>query len=218
MSGFGHHLENASDQQLLEYFQQGSVVERENACSALYQRYNSPLFRFINSRVHSEQDAQDILSDVWVITLSKLMNFVWQEDTKSEQPLKSWLFAIASNKIKEYFRKVAKETIIELENVVALIELKLNDEGTAWQKASPMLREKANQLMHDALHDALNQLNPTERRVLTLTYYERKNSTQIGEILNIKPGTVRQHRRRGLKKLRKILAAYFPGKGGNQNA
>ena len=97
-------IEDEDDQKLVEYRQKGSPEERENAFSAIYNRYCVDIWRFIRSKVSSQDDAKDIFNDVCIIAKTRLIEFVWPDNPKSEKPLKCWLFTMTRHKRSEYFR------------------------------------------------------------------------------------------------------------------
>jgi len=62
------------------------------------QDYGNRLFSFIRNRVKSDEDAQDILQDVWY----RLSNVHGGEPIEQ---LGSWLFTVARNRITDMYRK-----------------------------------------------------------------------------------------------------------------
>lgn len=54
------------------------------------------------------------------------------------------------------------------------------------------------------LKEALAKLKPGHQDVVTLRFYEGLNSEQIGEILEMKPATVRSQLARALKKIKDL--------------
>jgi RNA polymerase sigma factor (sigma-70 family) len=62
------------------------------------QDYGNRLFSFIRNRVKSDEDAQDILQDVW-FRLSKV------NDAEPIEQVGSWLFTVARNRITDMYRK-----------------------------------------------------------------------------------------------------------------
>jgi len=60
--------------------------------------YGSRLFGFIRNRVKSDEDAQDILQDVWF----RLSNV---HDGEPIEQIGSWLFTVARNRITDMYRK-----------------------------------------------------------------------------------------------------------------
>jgi RNA polymerase sigma factor (sigma-70 family) len=62
------------------------------------QDYGNRLFSFIRNRVKSDEDAQDILQDVWF----RLSNV---SDAEPIEQVGSWLFTVARNRITDMYRK-----------------------------------------------------------------------------------------------------------------
>ncbi len=62
------------------------------------QDYGNRLFAFIRNRVKSDEDAQDILQDVWF----RLSNV---NEAEPIEQLGSWLFTVARNRITDTYRK-----------------------------------------------------------------------------------------------------------------
>ncbi len=60
--------------------------------------YGGRLFRFIRGRVKSDEDAEDILQEVWF----QLSNVV---DVEGIEQISGWLFRVARNKITDRYRK-----------------------------------------------------------------------------------------------------------------
>lgn len=72
-------------------------------------------------------------------------------------------------------------------------------EETIELQTTTQYQNKLNQLL-DCI--AGNIKNPEDKKILELAIYEQKNSTEIGQILNLKPDTIRQKLSRNIKKLR----------------
>jgi RNA polymerase sigma factor (sigma-70 family) len=62
------------------------------------QDYGNRLFSFIRNRVKSDEDAQDILQDVWY----RLSNV---NEAEPIEQVGSWLFTVARNRITDMYRK-----------------------------------------------------------------------------------------------------------------
>jgi RNA polymerase sigma factor (sigma-70 family) len=69
-------------------------------------RYGKRLFGFIRGRVRSDEDAEDILQDVWY-QLSRVI------DAEPIQELSAWLFRVARNRITDSYRKKKTESLPE---------------------------------------------------------------------------------------------------------
>lgn len=71
------------------------------------QNYGKRLFGFIRSRVKTDEDAEDILQDVWY-QLSLLV------DTESIEHLSSWLYRVSRNRIADKRKKLRPQSLEDL--------------------------------------------------------------------------------------------------------
>lgn len=71
---------------------------RKTSISSVIKSYSNRLFGFIRGRVRSEEDAEDILQDVWV----SLNNVI---DLEGIENIGAWLFRNARNRIVDDYRK-----------------------------------------------------------------------------------------------------------------
>jgi RNA polymerase sigma factor (sigma-70 family) len=69
--------------------------------------YGNKLFAFIRNRVGTNEDAEDILQDVWY-QLSKL-------ETGSPEQVGAWLYRVAQNKIIDKYRKKDTDSLEDYE-------------------------------------------------------------------------------------------------------
>ena len=71
------------------------------------QNYGKRLFGFIRSRVRTDEDAEDILQDVWY-QLSSLV------DIEPIEQLSSWLYRVSRNRIVDKQRKLKPQSLEDL--------------------------------------------------------------------------------------------------------
>jgi RNA polymerase sigma factor (sigma-70 family) len=69
--------------------------------------YGSRLFAFIRGKVNSDEDAEDILQDVWY-------QFTNTSATQTIDQVSGWLYAVARNKITDRYRKKQPSLIDDL--------------------------------------------------------------------------------------------------------
>jgi RNA polymerase sigma factor (sigma-70 family) len=69
-------------------------------------QYGRRLFGFIRGRVRNDEDAEDILQDVWY-QLSRVI------DVEPIEELSAWLFRVARNRITDSYRKKKTEALPE---------------------------------------------------------------------------------------------------------
>ena len=163
-----------SDKELLEYIQSKDSNSSKSALSALYQRYNNDVYRFVKSIVVDKYKTDELVSDVWFLVLEEINDFEWQE-----KPIKSWLFSIADIKCKEYFRlskaeqnvcleHVGNYLISEFDNVLASM-----DDNTDSQPLD--VPDSFRTQVDPLLAEALEALKPIDQQVIELIYFGGKN-------------------------------------------
>ena len=74
-----------------------TTTERKHI-STVVKEYGQRLLRFIRGRVNSDEDAEDILQDVW-FQLSNLGNLDELESAGA------WLYQVARNRVTDLYRK-----------------------------------------------------------------------------------------------------------------
>ena len=149
-----------------------------HAFALLYEKYYKDLYRFALCYLKNTTQAEDAVSAAVLKAYEKLSNL--RQDTA----FKSWLFQITANECRLLLRQ---------NHEVALPE---NYEESAVDTgyADPELT------------DLLEVLSDDERMVITLAVFSGYRSTEIGQMLAMRPGTVRSLKSRALDKLRHALA------------
>lgn len=115
--------------------------------------YGRQLFGFIRGRVDSDDDAEDILQEVWY-------QLSIHNEVEAIESLSGWLHRVARNKITDKYRKKKSESLDdnfyeEDERWIVpefLVSTDVDPETAQWQK-----------LFKEALFDALQEL-PAEQR------------------------------------------------------
>ncbi len=82
------------------------MAKQERILDAV-RNYGKRLFSFIRSRVKSDEDAEDILQDVWY-QLSSLV------DIEPIEQLSSWLYRVSRNRIVDKQRKLKPQSLDDL--------------------------------------------------------------------------------------------------------
>ena len=154
---------------LIERAQRGD----EQAFSALYTLWYTPIFRFVLARVGERSDAEDLTQDVFVKVWRNMKRF---DRTKN---LKTWIFAIAKNPALDFLKKKKTATI---ENIEAL--------------ADP---EPPAQTF---LEELIAGLLPKYQKVLVLRYREDFTFRTMAKLLKEPLHTIKSRHRRALLQLK----------------
>jgi len=151
----------------------------------LYGYVTPTLYQFILRIVgRNEEDAQDVLQDVWIRAVERLPEFRW------ESSLRTWISGIALNRCRELYRARAKsntdisadEEEIETASVADSFSLRLD------------------------LEEAIAQLPDGYRTVLVLHDIEGYTHEEIAAQFGIDAGTSKSQLSRARKAVRRMLA------------
>ncbi len=130
------------------------AADKNNSITESIKAYSKRLLGFINQRVSSKEDAEDILQDVF---------FQFAGNTEPIEQVTSWLFTVARNKITDRYRKHQLPLIDDLSTPVGTEE-----ESFDWKDLVPANNDSPEtaylrNLFWDELQLALDEL-PAEQR------------------------------------------------------
>jgi RNA polymerase sigma-70 factor (ECF subfamily) len=166
----------------------------KNAFAAIVERYQAAIRRYV-IRLGSlnDDDADDLLQDIF------LKVYVNLNDYDQDLKFSSWLYRIAHNEVKSFFRKKrARPVIINSEDRELLFE-NIRDETSVGDQS-----QRANNVVF--IDRAMAQLTPAQREVLILKFFEEKSYNEISDIMKIPMGTVATLIARGKRKLKILLS------------
>ncbi len=130
------------------------------------------LFDFIRRRVRSEEDAEDILQDVF-FQLAATYTV-----TEPIEQLTAWLFKVARNKIIDWYRKRRPESLPQRNDGS---ETPLNVEDILFDPKETPDRVFARSMVWTDLADALDELPDEQREVFVMHELEGKSFKEIAE-------------------------------------
>jgi len=131
------------------------TAEKNNSVTQTIKAYSKRLLGFIKQRVNSNEDAEDILQDVF---------YQFAGNTEPIEQVTSWLFTVARNKITDRYRKKQLPLIDDLQAPVSGDE----EEGFDWKDMVPSAGDSPEtaylrNLFWEELQQALDEL-PAEQR------------------------------------------------------
>jgi len=156
----------------------------------LYREYYDAVFRYCAHRLFERTTAEDITSEVFLKIVKNFESF-----KGDEQQFRNWLFRIATNAVNQHLRKTARRS-----GMLKIVREQANDRTTDGEASS----EK-----WILLRDAMRALRPRYQTIITLRFFENMKLTEIAEVLDSSPGTVRSQLARALVRLQKILGPRF---------
>lgn len=136
----------------------------------LYSGCEKALKRFIYFKSPCKSDGDDILQET-------LLSAFLSKESVNPDSFKAWIIKIATNKIKDFYRKRFRAKEIPLEHADA---------------AEPFLYNRFGRtIADDFVLETLEELAPNDARILRLQFYEKLPQKEIADILNVPIGTVK---------------------------
>lgn len=158
----------------------------DNALPELVALWERRLLYYIRRLVDSEEDAWDLLQEVWCRVIQKLGS------VRDPSALPAWLYTIARNTVSNHRRHAARlSEPVDSDN----------DPGAVNHACEPLLPV----LDAEELHWALGRLRVPHREALVLHYLEGFSIEELAAILAIPAGTVKSRLHHAKKALRTVL-------------
>ena len=175
---------SADEIKLIKALQEGDVF----AFNELFHRYSQKIYNFARKHLEREEDAQDLLQDVFITIWNR------RKEIDEKRSFNGYLFAITLNAIRKYFRKKVKDRELvdrwlrEANNYSDITKLTVEYHS---------LKERA---------DKIIETMPPQRKTVFLM--SREQGLRIDEIarrMNIARKTAENHLHLALKFLREKL-------------
>lgn len=115
-----------------------------------------------------------------------------------------WVFTIVRNCARDHWRSRAFKT-----------SQQNTDIDEAWDLASPESESNPHHVLErkedvESVRQALQQLAPADREVLLLKEFQGLSTSEIAEVLNLRPEAVRQRHSRAVRRLGQSVRNRFP--------
>ncbi|MDX1951045.1 MAG: sigma-70 family RNA polymerase sigma factor [Verrucomicrobiota bacterium] len=174
------------------------IAGQDAALNDLMERHAAKLFNFFIRCLQNEEDAADTAQETFVRVYQNKNRF------DRRQKFTTWLYAIASNLVKDRYRWRSRHPTVSL-------DAKADDQKHDFrdflpdQKPSPS-ETAQNQELKEAVRRAVAQLPEELRLPLILSEYEEKSHSQIGAILGCSAKAIETRIYRARQRLREPLA------------
>ena len=170
-----------------------------HAFSKLLDHYQGDLWGYLVNHMHRRQDAEDLYQDIMVRALNKMGTL------RDPGKFRSWLFAIAINAVRSFFRRRP------------MVSLDHDEKGDYLLPPNPSANpnphvqlEKQEQLKH--LRLAMRHLPERDRQILLLDTMAELPQQEIADQLNLNLNTVKTIIRRAKIKLASFMVEVAHGK------
>ncbi|WNJ20891.1 RNA polymerase sigma factor [Pontibacter sp. G13] len=180
-----------TDEDLMRCIAQG----QEQAFDQLYQRYSGRMLNYFYRMLNHQEDvAHDFLQELFIRIIEKPHLY---DPTKK---FSTWLYAIASNMVKnEYRRRDVRKIMSNHGDMAHLTVSELMDELRIDRET-----------FEGVLQNELTRLSENHREVFVLRFQEGMSIREISQIMTCSEGTVKSRIFYALKKLANSLKAFDP--------
>jgi len=177
-------VENKGERELVNALIKGDLT----AFDLLFEKYHKKLFYFAKGYLRSEEDAEDLIQEVFVK--------IWESrsDIKEHLSFNSFLYTITYNSILKHFRKKGREKkYVDRYAAEILKEINNTSEEVEYRNVLEKVKKYVDQL-------------PEKRKeIFVMSRFEGYKNTEIAQKLNISKKTVENQIYQALKYLRAHL-------------
>jgi RNA polymerase sigma-70 factor (ECF subfamily) len=182
---------NLDARDLLSEIANGNLV----AFETLYDAYSGQLFAICRRILKEEQESRDVLSEVFLEVWQKANRFDPQRGS-----VETFLFSIARTRSIDRLRKLNGRNY-QTKKPTSISGF---DEALSSNSPRPIQQMLAREVQGQ-VHNALGELEPTQRRLLEAAYFDGLSHSQISSQFSIPLGTVKTSIRRAILCLRQLL-------------
>ncbi len=184
-----------SDNQLIEEFKRGSQISFEELIS----RYAGKAFSLALRLTRNQEDAEEVLQDVFVTVARKISNF------EGKSSFSSWLYRVTVNAALMKLRKRKQDQSVLIEDVQPQVQEAVIAKSV---EKSATEHDASRTEVAEALEDAIRRLPDEYRPVFVLRDVDGLTSGEVSKILNLTIPAVKSRLHRSRMMLRRKLARF----------
>ncbi|MCB9418998.1 MAG: sigma-70 family RNA polymerase sigma factor [Ardenticatenaceae bacterium] len=161
----------------------------QEALAEIHERYYTPIYRYISFRVNEPQMAEDLTSEVFLRLLNAL-----RDRNAPQNTLRGWLYGVASNLVKEYYRQKRRANLTILdESIVG------DGQSLTQQLDSKLLGEK--------MLTIIKGLTEEQQNVIALRFGFEMPIKEVAELMGKSEGSVKMLQARAIATLSSRIPA-----------
>jgi RNA polymerase sigma-70 factor (ECF subfamily) len=158
----------------------------------LADQFQKQIYQMVYYRTNSRMDAEDITQDVFLQAFKNIRCL------KSSAVFRSWLFRIAVNRVRDFYRKKKFKSLF---GFVSMDQDTFQE--TEEMAVDPAAEEKLQRRdFWRQIEQMLTSLSRMEREVFLLRFFDQLTLKEIGESLGKNQSTIKTHLYRALRKVK----------------
>ncbi len=191
------NIESMKDKELVAEFNKG----KEEAFVELVTRYTEKVYNLGMRITRNEQDAEEVVQDVFITLHEKLHTF------QGKSAFSSWLYRVTANAAFMMLRSRRKHAASNIDDIAP----------GAQESNSYLTRSETSDLdfmtsrheMRDALQEAIESLPSEYKTIFILRDVDGLSNQEVGEILDLSVPAVKSRLHRSRLMLRKSLQKFY---------
>jgi RNA polymerase sigma factor (sigma-70 family) len=169
------------DQELIEEILSGSQAAME----VLTRKYYKQIYAFVYRKVGNRETAYDLTQEIFIKMIQRIEMF------SSKGKFKNWLYQIAVNHCRDYWRSSEYKKISR--------QAELPDTIKSDQKSVPYIFERKE--TREQVKQAIHNLPDIQREAIILKYFHHMKIQEIAEVTKANVSTVKSRLKQGLGKI-----------------
>jgi len=186
----------SADAQTIEMVEKAQAGDRL-AFHQLVDKFQPEIYRMIYYRTRSQMDAEDLTQDVFLKTYKSLGSL------KSPAVFRSWLYRIAVNRVRDYYRKK------QFRSLFGMVSMDKDDfqepQEMALSAQAPEDMERKE--FWQQIRQLISNLSRMEREVFLLRFFDQLSIKEMSAALKKNQSTVKTHLYRALRKVKAAAIA-----------
>jgi RNA polymerase sigma-70 factor (ECF subfamily) len=170
-------IDESSDFPLIDQTLQGNV----RAFSTIIVKYQDRIYTLVVKSIRNQEDAKDITQNVFINAFSNLKKF------RKESSFQTWLYTIATNQVKNYWRNKKNRFVIAESELKSLIE----EKGNRIQELSDATMEFESEELKLIVDDLISFLPLEQKQIFILYYITGQTCQEIAEIFKTSASNVK---------------------------
>ena len=166
----------------------------QTAFHRLVDQFQPEIYRMIYYRTNSQMDAEDLTQDVMLKAYKNIGKL------KSPEVFRSWLYRIAVNRVKDYYRKKQFSSLfgfVSMDEEVfhETAEMAVEAEAESGISKKDFWRQ---------IGEMLTSLSTMEKEVFLLRFFDQLTIKEMSAALNKNESTIKTHLYRALRKVKEL--------------
>lgn len=174
----------ANERELFVRLSQGD----EEAFTQIFYHYTQRIYHYILGKTKSAEVAEEIVQEVFM----KIWTMRERLDTVANY--ESYLFAMAGNKVLDWFKKMAYEE-----------KIKMHIWKTIGESSNATIEDLDLRHSQDLINKAVDQLSPQRKKIFLLNKREGLSRQEIADELSLSVSTVNNHLNEAVRQVKEYL-------------